>query len=327
MNTGIGPQPKTGDAWVKRMRLHQSWYRHYKLGVGYGTGPTKDAKTRYGYMLATEAAACGRNFLTQTILETVRDRLSRSGMGGGIDKFRLMHNMLSSQPMCFNLFGELSRDRKLATVLCQALWGRHISRVLDVRFEWAPTPQRDYLGDSTAFDVFIEYKTKNGELGFISIETKLTEDFSTDEYDRIKYRQITEESPWWPDDINVTKLSSSKFNQLWRNHLLSYALLTHQSSTYAQGTQVVIHHPLDTKCAKTVVDYKKMLSENSCFVAFDLQEIMSIWSCVLEDCEASQWLNDFDERYLQMDLSEADAGRPKNSSYIRRDFSKKAHSS
>ena len=27
-----------------------------------------------------------------------------------VEPFRLMHNMLSSQPMCFNLFGELTLD-------------------------------------------------------------------------------------------------------------------------------------------------------------------------------------------------------------------------
>ena len=65
---------------------------------------------------------------------------------GAVEEFRLMRNMLSSQPMCFNLFGKLALNHDMATDMVRTLWGAHVKRVTDVRFEWAPQPTGEYLG-------------------------------------------------------------------------------------------------------------------------------------------------------------------------------------
>ena len=61
----------------------------------------------------------GLNFLTPHIFEVAKRRLAIKK--GTIDPFRLFCNMLSSQPMCFNLFGPLVDDLELATHLVQLL--------------------------------------------------------------------------------------------------------------------------------------------------------------------------------------------------------------
>ena len=185
---GIGPQAASDRKWLtRRMRLHQSWYRHEVLRVPYGNGPKRSSPTYYGNMLDAGAAEQGKNFLTQGIYDLAKERLAAGG--GVVEPFRLLHNMLSSQPMCFNLFGELALDLELATVLARALWGDHVRKVTSVRFEWAPSPAAEYLNDKTAFDAVIEYEGSDGKLGFVGIETKLTEPFSEDFYDGDKYRR------------------------------------------------------------------------------------------------------------------------------------------
>src|ERR1019366_6109374 len=75
-----------------------------------------------------------------------------------VDPFRLMHNMLSSQPMCFNLFGPLAVDRDRAGRLLAALFPGEIARVHEVKIEYAPSPASEYLADRTSFDAFIDYE-------------------------------------------------------------------------------------------------------------------------------------------------------------------------
>jgi hypothetical protein len=53
--------------------------------------------------------------------------------------------------------------------------------------EWAPELATDYLGDRTAFDAFIEYRTPDHRLHALGIETKLTESFSAKVHDREEY--------------------------------------------------------------------------------------------------------------------------------------------
>ena len=195
--TGIGPQYHGDGPFQRRMRLHQSWYRHEVLAAPYGTGPKRADTTYYGNMLSADGAAAGLNFLTPGMHGLAMKRVAE-GLGAE-DAFRLLHNMLSSQPMCFNLLGYVALDYDLGTRLARSLWGTHVERVTAVRFEWAPAPRREYLNDGTSFDAIIEYDSADGP-GFISIETKLTEPFTPKVYDRREYRHwMGGDGPWRPD--------------------------------------------------------------------------------------------------------------------------------
>jgi hypothetical protein len=149
-----GPQSPSDNAFAGRMRFHQSWYRATVLEVPYGTGPTPRAKTEYGNMLTAEDAAKGLNFLTPAIFAAVKARLAETE--GLIEEFRLLRNMLSSQPLCFNLFGYLGLHLDLATRLMEALFPGEVKRVTRVVVEHAPAPRAEYLNDRTAFDAFEE---------------------------------------------------------------------------------------------------------------------------------------------------------------------------
>ena len=57
------------------------------------------------------------NFLTPGVRSIVREELEREEAGAGQGKLygmpRLVEDLLSSQPLCFNLFGELKLDLRL----------------------------------------------------------------------------------------------------------------------------------------------------------------------------------------------------------------------
>lgn len=89
--------------------------------------------------------------------------------------------MLSSQPMCFNLFGPLVLDTSLATRLMRTVLPEEIDVVEEVRIEFAPEPRQQYLDNRTSFDALVRYRTPDGQQAFLGIETKLTEPFTQKE--------------------------------------------------------------------------------------------------------------------------------------------------
>ena len=292
---GIGPQVGGDRSFKRRMRLHQSWYRHAILSAPYGTGSGPVARY-YGSMLDAASAEQGLNFHSPHIHAAARDRLTEGG--GVVDADRLLRNMLSSQPMCFNLFGELAHDLGLATTLARVLWGDHVHMVTDVRFEWAPTPEAEFLDDRTAFDAIIEYQASDGQLGFIGIETKLTEPFSEVEYHGEKYRRwMTPNAPWRADAADAVSLV--QHNQLWRDHLLAWSLLSHPSSEYGHGRLAVVFHPEDRGTGDVVEGYRQLLRDDATLEALDLGAIMSAWRP-----HVGEWAAEFERRYVDLSGSE-----------------------
>ncbi|MFH1375197.1 MAG: hypothetical protein ABIH35_00835 [Patescibacteria group bacterium] len=301
-NTGIGPQPKSGSAFSRRMRFHQSWYRDNVLSVPYGTGPKKNDTRELGNMLDKESGNKGLNFLTPQIFDIAKRRMEAKT--GVVEPYRLLHNMLSSQPMCFNLFGPLVDDKEFATNVFKTILPNEVEKIIEIAFEYAPDHANEYLDDRTAFDAFVKFKRPDGKgIGFIGIETKLTEPFSQVHYDSDIYRKWTErpDSPWPPNAWE--KLSEIGHNQLWRDHLLAVAMTFHEHSPYACGFFMLVRHPEDKNCTKVTKEYKKLLkSKDESFLDYPLDELIG----VMESISQKDWLTEFKRRYLELPLSEKD---------------------
>ena len=296
----LGPQHRQDNLLAARMRLHQSWYRANVLKVTLGTGPGPNATATWGSMLTREDGAKGLNLLTPELFELAKKRIADKT--GTVDEFRLLHNLLSSQPMCFNLFGYLELQQNFATRIFAAL-DADVGEVTGVRMEFAPSPAKEYLADRTAFDAFVEYERAGGGKGFFGIETKLTELFSQQEYDTKAYRQWTAQdgSPWRKDGRD--RLQEKAHNQLWRNHLLVYAL-QERSQEFDVGTIVVTGHPLDVGLNKTIAGYRELLVDPECLRVWPMDRIIEAAEDAIEDDAQREWLEAFKVRYLRLDLSE-----------------------
>jgi len=152
-------------------RLLQSKWREKK---GYPVAKSKDGTAYYGnYIDACFAKKEKVNFLTENIRNLVIEELNAAKETKAlIREDRMWENLLSSQPLCFNLFGELRFNLELATTFFKNLFPERIDEVTDVLFEYSPG-RRDpkYTGDRSAFDVFVKY-IKGNKNGFIGIEVK-----------------------------------------------------------------------------------------------------------------------------------------------------------
>lgn len=305
----LGPQYSGDSVFAAKLRRHQSWYRANVLRVPCGTGPGPGSTTTYGNMLTRIDGERGLNFLTPEIFAVVLGRI-RSARGV-VEPYRLLHNMLSSQPMCFNLFGPLVKDLDLATMLIQPLLPGRVDRVLRVEIEFAPEPASEYLADRTAFDAFVEYRRPDGKLGCLGVETKLSEPFSRQHYDRWEYRRWMQypDAPWRPEAY--TLVDAVRHNQLWRDHLLAVAMRYHPPRRYDETALLLIRHPLDTGCAATTATYRALLrSGDVTFVDYPLDQIVDLWMRrPLNDAQEA-WLGKFRRRYLDLAASARDGVPP-----------------
>ena len=158
----------------RRMRLLQAlWREEQGYPIGEHNGRLLGSRLPMPYAEDTL-----NNYLTDTIKAIVRTEVmtpeNRQGRLFGMP--RIYNDLLSSQPLCFNLFGELRQDLPLATRVFRALTNDRVGEVIAIDFEHSPgRGDVRYTGDKSAFDVFVEFKTPQNGNGFIGIEVKYHE--------------------------------------------------------------------------------------------------------------------------------------------------------
>ncbi|MDD2798003.1 MAG: hypothetical protein PHV20_05365 [Bacteroidales bacterium] len=278
-------------------RLLQSKWR-VRNGFGYN---------KYGNFLPKDFAIQTKaNFLTSKIRLLAEYELLRKGnFGKLIKEDRMWENLLSSQPLCFNLFGELHFDHKLATKFFRKLFPHRIQTVTEVLFEHSPgRGNKKFTGDHSAFDVFVEY-TNGDKRGFIGIEVKYAESLKEEQEKTAQAtfnKHETEYTRLTTSDIfcdgAIETLRKTPLSQIWRDHLLSLA--TRQ--LYDEGFFVFLFPSQNKQCQIGVDDYKKYISsdneEKSGFYPRHLEDFIS----TLQDIINADWTNELRRRYLGDDV-------------------------
>jgi hypothetical protein len=240
------------------------------------------------------------NFLTPAIGDLVRreylvnrplPRKRRKLYEGG----RLFANLLSSQPLAFNLFGELALDLARATAAARRLWPDRVDRVTRIEFEWSPGRwNARYLDNGTAADIAIFHTTPGGGNGVIFIETKYHEDLhGKDDAIKPRYAEVALGSGAFLADA-VGTLQSGSLQQLWLDHLLVLAL--READNLDNALFVLAYPEINERCQEAVPAYRATLdaSQPTTFEARTLEEIVAVFE---EDADTA-WVNEFRERYL-----------------------------
>jgi hypothetical protein len=226
--------------WKARLRRRQSWYREQVLGLPPGDGgrPPRPVAS----MLPADAVEADPtlNFLCDPLIETAARARAASNDGGIVERHRLYHNLLSSQPLCFNLFAGLAQDPDQLLAVVRDVFG--VADVVGVGtplFEWAP-PKAEHLDSGSAFDCFIPYQTGGGGLGFVGVETKYAEHLADQQRStRTIYRERTDAPGSGFTAGAADRLDRPATCQLWYNALLAQSLRT-TIDKYAEGFIVML---------------------------------------------------------------------------------------
>ena len=227
MMTMYGEKYSGDTKYVELCRRTQSIYRHE---IGQPIAPYRGHM--YGNYISNGKES-GANFLAEYIhahaLKRVRDKKPYEM----IQEDRLFNNLLSSQPMAFNLFYPLEKLRSespqdATRAIQAALPCYDIALVEEVALEFIPEKYKDITGDKSAMDAIIRYVDSEGKNCFIAIETKYSESLGAneakDDATKEKERRVAVELGVFRDEAAKQIASGDvPLTQIYRNFLLSEA--------------------------------------------------------------------------------------------------------
>jgi hypothetical protein len=235
------------------------------------------------------------NYVSETIRQVVRNEvLDRSASRGKLyARPRIFHDLLSSQPLCFNLFAALQQDLALATAVLQILAPGRVAQVTGIEFEHSPgRGDERYTGDCFAFDVYVEYRTSLGERGFIGIEVKYHENLKGKAAQhRSRYDQIAEQMGCFRCEC-LGRLKSQPLQQIWRDHLLAGSLLG--NGDFGDGFFVFLYPRDNPHCAQAVSGYQDCLLDRDTFVAWTLEGVTD----AIKQCTRAEWIARFVDAHM-----------------------------
>ncbi len=276
-------------AWKQRAREGQARWREargYEVGFHPYSGVPKADKeggalkaTKVGSRLKLEVArSTEANFLTPGVRAAVRARLAAPEKYQMISEDRLWADLLSSMPLCFNLFGDLAGSRAAATRAVRAWWPTAPAGSVAVRFEHSPG-RRDpsFLGNQSAFDAAFEIDTGSDTLAIVGVETKYHEHAMAEPAPKAgalaRYVEVTERSgvfaEGWRERIVGTDLQ-----QIWLDHLLVLAMLQHPSKRWSWGKFVLAYPEGNPSFAGASARYRGVLRDEGTFEARTLEDLV-----------------------------------------------------
>jgi hypothetical protein len=294
----VAKQPAV-TAYKRQARLHQARWREAQ-GLPIGTNPTaggpnaKPIGSRIPLALAIET---GANFLSDPIRAAVARRLAQPEPHQMLAEPRLHADLLSSMPMCFNLFGELDASPADADRAVHTWWPDMPGSVTHTRFEWSPGRlDPHYLGNRSAFDVAFELALADGGRGVIGIETKYHEHATVEKPpkpERLqRYLEITERSGAFTARATAA-LVGTDLQQIWLDHLLALSMLQHPTARWTSARFIVVAPTANTSFRDTTARYQDLLTDTSTFGYATVEQLLDTSGAL-----PAALVHDFHRRYL-----------------------------
>jgi hypothetical protein len=305
MENRYGPQPNDASPFMRKCRLLQSWYRVEVLREP-ACGPWRPGGRIVGSTLVNGETS-GSNFLGAAAFAYAKEKVAEKASNPDltIDEHRLFNNMLSSHPMCFNLFADLragvQRCCTNATAVLRAVFPESsIVQVASVEVEMVPRPTSQYIDDKTGFDAAVLFTDGQGRPGLASIETKYT--------DKLGNNTATKQDRKFhlADDLGLLTpegcrwYATQGFDQVARNLLLTLAYARrhglHSAINYVLAPQE------DQESQAVVATLQARLAEAfSHRIVWLPLEMVVQRGLAVADAPLAEHLRQFHRRYLAFD--------------------------
>jgi hypothetical protein len=297
----------------QQARLHQALWRESK-GYPIGSQPmrpeSKDkprlkdkpkpkAKPRkLGSRIDLESAKQSKaNFLNEEVRQAVRNRLENPQPHQTLNEDRLYADLLSSMPMCFNLFGVLHADLELADRAVHTWWPDVPGRVCAVHFEWSPGRRLkgEYLENRSAFDVAFELELPDNGRGVFGVETKYHENCKSEDTPRDdrrrRYTEVALASGLFTESA-IEQIKGTDLQQIWLDHLLALSMTQQSSKKWSWAGFALVHPAQNPSYARACDRYKRLLRDPASIRVSTLESLLSAGVLPSETASA------FSERYL-----------------------------
>ena len=299
----IGPQAKSDNQFTKKYRKLQSEYRANTLKIPFGFGPNYNSETQYGNMLIN-GEETGDNFISESAFLFAKQKALDKQINKDLtlDEFRLFNNMLSSMPMCFNLFSDLRKllltNQKEVTLAVKEMFKElsWIDKVTYIDVEFIPIPTSDYTDDKSAFDAMILVEDENGKKGLISIETKYTDLLGSNTSSKASLKNEIINDYKIFDSQLINELEEKGYQQIHRNYLLTYMFA--KKNKFKHFSNVIISPKEDSLSVKEIENlHSHLLQKKDTIMKIPLEDIIDRGSYSTNKIISSA-MNKFKQRYL-----------------------------
>jgi hypothetical protein len=268
-------------AYRRALRYHQSQWREAH-GHPIGTQPIvprPGATVRLvGSRLPLDYGRdTGANFLTAEALAAARARTSITEPHQSFDRQRLWADLLSSDALSFNLFGDLAADLARADHAVHTWWPDAPGTVCDVRFAHSPGRlDPGYLNSLRAFDVAFVLDVGRGDHAVVAVDTKYHERNKAEQpkpTNAARNLEVCDRAGAFAPTARRL-LERSDLAEMWLEHLLLYSMLQHASGTWTWGRYVVVHPERNTDVADAVSRYRDFLTDDSTYATMTVESLL-----------------------------------------------------
>lgn len=282
--------------FLKRARHHQSKFRAEVLNIDYDT---------YGNYLTKTDGEAGKNFYDKLgVFEAVKKKYRKYNKP-------LYSNMLRSEHIPFNLFIPLDKNKELGKEIFNEFMDGIIKSIDRIEIEHAPGPKENYLDDRTSFDAYFEYTHIDGSKGIIGIEVKYTEKEyklpkdSKQEKDinnkNSNYYSVTDKCGLYKPNT-IEKLTTDKFRQVWRNHILGESILLVDFEKFTHFTSLTIFPKGNEHFVQISKEYIELLSNNdNNFIPLTYENYFIACEKHIKTDDYKEWIKYLKNRYLVAD--------------------------
>jgi len=287
---------------VRSYRRLQSRWREVELGLPPGSYVDRNGQERLLGSRLPEGSGPHHQLMSNEAVDYALARLPElETEGRKAEPNRLWLNMLSSQPLCFSLFGHLAHHREAGARVLDAVLPWTVDAIDDVLVEHAPPTAALSLGgdrpDNTAFDTMLIVRS-GGEQRVLGVETKYTEPFTQKRYDKPSYRTITDRKGSWFKPGAAELAKDAKTNQLWRNVMLAQETAT---ALKCAASVVVLTAAHDHHAEEAVQGIEQLLVDPDSSVTHALLE--DVIAAADHEPTLAVWARRFRDRYLDLGLA------------------------
>jgi hypothetical protein len=266
----------------RRTRLHQARWREangYPIGSQPYTRQKGKPIRQVGSRLPLDyARRTGANFLTAGALEAARARTAVIEPYQTLDHQRMWADLLSSEALAFNLFGDLAADLRLADRAVHTWWPDAPGKVRAIRFEHSPGRfDPTYMNSLRAFDAAFVLDLDDGKQGIVAVDTKHHEKMKSEipRPENLKrYLEIAGRSGIFRAGEVESVKGRSELAVMWLEHLLMLSMLQHPSRAWSWGRYVVVHPAGNVDMAELCARYRKLLADQFTFSCITLEELL-----------------------------------------------------
>jgi hypothetical protein len=278
----VVPRNPAMTAFRQRTRLHQARWREregHPIGSQpYAPRPGVDPRPVGSRIPLAYGRETGANFVTKAALEAVRARSALVEPEQSIDHQRLWADLLASEALAFNLFGDLAADAARADRLVHAWFSDAPGRVEEVRFLHSPGRlEEQWLNSLRQFDAAFVLRLEGGSKGIVAVDVAYHERLKAETpkpQNLWRYREVHERSAAFrPEAFDRVKGRSDLWSP-WLEHLLLLSMLQHPSGAWTWGRYVTVHPAGNVEMADRSVRYRDLLADATTFRSTTLEDLL-----------------------------------------------------